>query len=376
MTEKQFKDSFFDYYRNDSVAGAGFSIFGDHNYNDFYVHTPDNKFVKILVSPMSMHMEKPDHYQADYDGDGKDELIIQPKVLHGTGYMEDTLIMVDTDKSGSWYAYHFNAKLYEDYFNKVASTTVSNKKATLKYRNKALGDPVPVKTSDAKFRFDSLVGIYPIQKEIYVYTNPFVPTEGNMDGIGEFSQYRIWLNVKYKGAGQFTVTDSFSQLNPDKYYEKAVEKLKEGLFYGYIEGPAVETPILVTTEHVVEEITSWDPDSLYDGHASLDCKFYLLNGTSSLRMVEKWTTTSAYMPLAFTAKGVLYSNRFSNTVYDVNGSKFVPIAGIDRGTDDKLVYTKSTDGKTYTKCTESEYGKLLDEYGTAHSVVVQKKMKY
>ncbi len=72
------------------------------------VKTPDERFVRFDQVPMVDWIwgNLPVYAGNDLDGDGENELVLKTSVLHGTGFMRETVFVVDKDETGKWRAYH------------------------------------------------------------------------------------------------------------------------------------------------------------------------------------------------------------------------------------------------------------------------------
>jgi len=92
-----------------------FQIYTTENKYTF-ITTPDGEYVLIYAFCCDLiYVTLPEAHAADYDGDGEIELCIWVYNLHGTGFMQHTLYMID--KGGeydSWCAYRLSPNYYVD----------------------------------------------------------------------------------------------------------------------------------------------------------------------------------------------------------------------------------------------------------------------
>lgn len=342
----------------------------DYTPTNFYVKTPDNKYVEVLIPPVSVHMEWPDFYEYDFDGDNEDELMIQPKILHGTGYYEDTVIMIDKNEDDIWYAYHLATSLYGDYYEENLATVYRNGKLNLEFMEEETDEAIKVDSEDYIFIANSLVKIYPVEDEILVCSSPYAVIDGDIDsGMGYFSDYNIWLTLEYDGEGEFEIVDEMLQKSAEVLYEKEIDKLKKGSYYGFIEGPVVEEPLLLVATQVCEEITADDPDMVYCG-AAAEAEAYMMKNNKLVKIGDL-ICSSAYMPLRYNLDGIVVENRFGAEVFVLENGKFVNTFAIDRGNESETKFQKY-DGRKWSGISEKQYEELRTELTNSFAIYFEK----
>lgn len=368
LSEKEFNESLYiidtkGFHFEDEV----FTVYGTHDGSRMYVKTTDDQYVEILVPPVSNHEEFPDLTMADYDGDDEYELSIIPHVLHGTGYYEDTAIIIDKSENGTWFAYHLPVDFYRDYFNEHIEASCKNKKLSMKLNGEDVGTPVKVDDNDYDYYFNSLTEIQSIGSSIYVSTVPLAYSKKVGYGIGDLSDYKIWLTVEYHGNGEFAISDSMYQLYARKLYEKEIDKVPSDKFYSFIEGPCVESPLMAISTYVNESWVFENP--VYKGTAG-SCEVYVMKNNKLTKIGEIEGDGEDY--LYYDESNIIVYAAHSITTYSVENNKIV----LDQGIQDDVIcaYDKKYegygifDGKKFKKISKKMYEQYRKEAATSHEM--------
>lgn len=370
LSEKEFNEAAF-LITSQGLDKDVFKLYSVRNDNYMYVVTPDGQYVEILVNAVSTHMEWPTCSMADYDNDGEYEMAIIPHILHGTGYYEESLIIVDRSENDTWFAYHLPVDLYSDYFVENVEARVKNKKLELIFNGESVGTPVKVDHDDYNFNTSSKVDIFPCGDSILVNTNPYYYDENMGSALGEFYDTKLWLSISYNGAGEFEVLDGMSQPRAESLFEKEISKLGDDKFYGFIEGPAVETPLMIVSDSVIEQITSYDEDSVMAGHAPCFCDVYMMKGGKMTKIGEIEGSTNVYA-IAYNEDAIVVREHHSVSAYKVENGKLVFVEGYQDDVvcafDEKYEGFGRFDGKKFKKMSEKQYYKQRFEYAKCHDI--------
>jgi len=377
LTEKEFNASLYIIGIYSVEKDESYKLFAVHDGSAMYVKTPDDQYVEILVPPVSNHEQLPDVSTGDYDGDGEYELAIIPHVLHGTGYYEDSFIMVDKSENDTWFAYHLSKELYIDYFNKHITTSYKNKKLSMKLDGVEVGKSVTV-AEESDYYFNSLTNISMNGDTVLVSTVPLVYSTKIGHGIGEFSDYKIWLSIEYKGCGEFNIYDSMYQLYAKKLYQKQIENISSDKFYGFLEGPSFETPIMLVSNSVYEQMSAVDEDLVNYGRAHLTCEVYLMVNNKCKKIGELDPGTSLYT-IKYIGKDIIVHERHGVKTYYVEGDKLVFNNGIQDNVvatfDEKYEGYGFYDGKKFKKLSETAYYKYCREFEKGHEIYLTRGSK-
>ncbi|MBD5454241.1 MAG: hypothetical protein HDR30_08020, partial [Lachnospiraceae bacterium] len=76
------------------------------------IETAGKEYLYADIGYTSNYLDSPTWKEADFDGDGINELAIINYIKHGTGLWVESLYMVDQNEAGKWEMYEF---LHEDY---------------------------------------------------------------------------------------------------------------------------------------------------------------------------------------------------------------------------------------------------------------------
>ncbi len=95
---------------------AGFACYSMDGGEHFLVTAPDGCMIYADAPVISNYEIQPLLNEADYDGDGENELAVITCVLHGTGVKVDSLFMADHTEDRSWKIYQFLDSDYLGWF--------------------------------------------------------------------------------------------------------------------------------------------------------------------------------------------------------------------------------------------------------------------
>lgn len=188
----------------DSIFGTigetgGYTIYGifDDEGQAMLVEHPDGSYVWIEAPFVSVHDEQP-RFSIIEGEEGEEYLAIMTYVLHGTGYSEDTLIIVDGD-----YAYHLLAGEYLPAMCENFTVTGQGDKWSLEIDGKTAGEYDTKGDDTSACTLGFLTEIEIKDSQIHVISEMIVFNESNM--IGDFPGVALDLILDYSGEGDFEV---------------------------------------------------------------------------------------------------------------------------------------------------------------------------
>lgn len=374
LSEKEFYASLYNIATRSYDGDKTFELYGVHDDSAMYVKTTDDQYVEILVPPVSNYEILPDVSMGDYDDDGEYELTIIPHVLHGTGYYEDSFIIIDQSENGTWFAYHLNKNIYLDYFDNAVETSYKNKKLSIKLHRKEIGKPITVE-EESDYYLNSLTEISMTGDTVLVSTVPLAYPKSLGYAIGELSDYKIWLSIEYEGCGVFDTYDSMYQLYAKKLYEKQIEELPAGKFYGFVEGPCVDSPLMLVSDSVIEQVTSFDEDSVFSGHAPCFCDVYAMVNNKYKKIGTLEGGTNVYA-VSYNENAIIVRDHHSVRTYVVENNKLVLDTGIQDDVacvfDEKYEGYGIYDGKKFKKISKKLYDEYRMEFAKGHEIYFQR----
>lgn len=290
-----------------------YQIYSSDSYNVFFstvtrrliVKNKDEDFVYIDEPVISNHEEKPIFYEYDLDGDGEGELLIMPHILHGTGYFEDLLFIVD-----GWSAYKFDYTQYMDAFINRISYKMAENTVTPYLDGMAVGEPYDIsevlKTNDKSeiaVYMEKSVCIVPYDGRIMVSTQPYFDYR-TMNEAHE----KYWYIVKYLGDGKVKEEDLVCRQSEVMYRKIITDALRDNQMYYIWDNPFFPEPLVLISDKGYYDM-DWQSEHLSpksDVFALEDNKLVLFGTVECMR---------ASYHLSLGARGLLTADNHSKTVY-------------------------------------------------------------
>lgn len=117
-----------------------FDVYGTNLIDTMLVRTPDEKYLRIDHRFSSNYNEVPFIYEADFDTDGEQELVIMGGFgYHGTGIYLEQLFIVDRGKDEIWRAYELHDDIYLPMIRQHIDSVYSEKGLELQIDGKGVG---------------------------------------------------------------------------------------------------------------------------------------------------------------------------------------------------------------------------------------------
>lgn len=215
----------------------GFTLYGADYTESMILKTWDGNYVKIEEPFLSGYMIQPELWESDFDGDGEPEAAIRCVVMHGTGYMVESLYMADRNGSG-WQVYTMQEDFYLEQLDRqystelIASDKASEGNAAVRmiFEGKAVGisrdswekeesNPYFFAGNQIRYRFDG--------ESVVLMADLGIYSDNNFSG--DYFGDRITAKAEYDGGGQWRLTDF---CYTDSGLEEQVSNTLEAYFVG------------------------------------------------------------------------------------------------------------------------------------------------
>ncbi|WP_026528754.1 hypothetical protein [Butyrivibrio sp. VCD2006] len=329
-------------------------------------------YLEVSVPAINYLGDAPWFEECDIDGDGENELLYKPgRLFHGTGYLEDLMLVADTDKKGDWTVYLLNPEMYLTEIAKQVEGRIVNGKATLYVNGKAEGEPLSEDdTFDGKtpeLYLENIVQIDVYDGKIWVMDEPmFDASSARSAGI------TLCYPITYEGVGKYSGGKLVCRADFYGLYDTIIESFKENDLYYVWKNPNFEiAPIL--TANIKDKV---DGTEEYDYYLSSCNISSLQNGKLKLMETIKGETTKN--PISICSDGLILKGEHFLYVYgpDSTGKKVIIKYGVE---DDKISnfskhkgYIRIRDGKAQNS-TSFEFEEAFKKYETASPISFIKK---
>lgn len=207
--------SWFDFYGeyaskeiacNLAVIGQtkGFELYAVHGpFEHMMVKTPDKKYVWIDYASTCNHGAQPMIGEADFDKDGKMELVITGLCAgHGTGVNVETMLMVDQNEKQDWVAYMISQEWYEKELASYVKTTHDENGMQLWIDGKAVGEPKDVEGDTSAYYYGGCQIFFTYEKnKLYLYSSLGIFSDSNYSG--DYNDDNVVMELAYHGNGKW-----------------------------------------------------------------------------------------------------------------------------------------------------------------------------
>lgn len=216
---------------------AGFTLYGADDTESMILKTWDGSYVKIEEPFLSTYMIQPELWENDFDGDGELEAAIRCVVLHGTGYMVESLFMAD--RSGSvWQVYSMEEDFYLEQLGRQYSTELipadrtSEGNAVLRMAldGKTVGiprDSLEKEEANPYFSAGNQIRYLFDGEAVMLIADLGVYSDQNFSG--NYFGDRIAARVRFDGGGQWRMEDF-------RYIDSGLEERVSNALRAYFEG--------------------------------------------------------------------------------------------------------------------------------------------
>ena len=172
------------------------------------IETVGKEYLYADIQYTSNYMSPPTWKEADFDGDGINELAMINYIKHGTGCHIDSLYITDQNESGEWEMYEF---LHEDYcrqLRKHFNTVIDGDDTWFVFDGQWIGAPELFNQGDS-YRYD-------VENQIeFEYTSDGIEIIAEVEGIctsggwgtNDYPDYQISAQVKHLGNGNWQLSD-------------------------------------------------------------------------------------------------------------------------------------------------------------------------
>lgn len=181
-----------------------FAVFAGSDDTTVFV-TPDNTYITANMPIVDTTREEVacDFAEKDFDNDGVDELGMVVRTLHGSGYFENALFVLDKESaSGKWSVYHMTPEWFTKEILKRAKFDIENNIVKVSIDGEVCDSVERTMTGEVSMSLEQLVEIE-ISGDSFEMTN--TPAYFNDDDeYGMFDSGKdIKLEIEYKGDGVF-----------------------------------------------------------------------------------------------------------------------------------------------------------------------------
>lgn len=185
------------------------------NGNNCVILTPDGELIKFDYNLCDfIYGTIPELYPCDFDDDGEIELGIIASVFHGTGFYQQSLIILNKLKEGLWGAYHLTPQNYTQTIAEHLRFIDAGSEIEIIYNGDSV-DKVS-KNDDSQIiglYYDDFVEIEFSGKDVIVRSNPIIYSE--LDGIG-LTLGTAKLTYSFGEVGSISDFEYYKEADPKK----------------------------------------------------------------------------------------------------------------------------------------------------------------
>ena len=201
------------YYLTEMLDGMGLVNTTEHfatyvvGDDGVIIETAGKEYLYADIEYTSNYMVSPKWKEADFDGDGINELAMITYVKHGTGLSVESLYMADRNAAGEWKMYEF---LHEDYcqqLRKHFDTVTDGDDIWFVFDGQWIGAPELFNNEVPSYRYDVENIIW------FEFTPDGIEITAAVEGIStssgwsDDSGYYISAQVKHLGNGNWQLSD-------------------------------------------------------------------------------------------------------------------------------------------------------------------------
>ncbi|MDE5597545.1 MAG: hypothetical protein K2J04_06915 [Lachnospiraceae bacterium] len=173
------------------------------------IETAEQKYLYADIRYTTHYMVSPKWKEADFDGDGINELAMITFVKHGTGCHINSLYITDQNEAGEWKMYEF---LHEDYcrqLRKHFDTVIDGDDTWFVFDGQWIGAPELFNNEVPSYQYD-------VENQIeFEYTPDGIEITAEVEGIrtsdpwgiNDYPDYQISAQVKHLGNGNWQLSD-------------------------------------------------------------------------------------------------------------------------------------------------------------------------
>jgi len=215
----------------------------------------------------------PDMYPCDFDGDGKIELGLIPYIFHGTGFSQESLIILESTGDGYWYSDHLTPQEYMQTITDHLRFIDKGNEIEIIYDGESTGSaPKDPNASNLMIFLDDFVDIEFNGKNAVVRVNPSMYSDDNPSGTTMGTAKITYSADKY---GTFEVSDFvyFAESDANK------------LLNDFAEGKITDT----------DGRYLFDPDNCYDDSLPMETAFVDVNNDEKDELIIREVGSIPYI---------------------------------------------------------------------------------
>ena len=208
----------------------------------------DSEYLEVGVPAISYTGDEPEYMEYDIDNDGELELIYEPsRLFHGTGYYEEFILIVDTDKNSKWTVYTLNPQKYMPEIAKQVEGKFINGKATLLVNGKEEGIAVPESEipegMNPGLYLENVVNIDIYDGIIWVGSEPMFDA-ASMSG----PDVIVYYPITYEGEGKYSGDKVICRPGYYDVYRDTIDSFGENDLYYIWRNPKLDMPLMLTAD--------------------------------------------------------------------------------------------------------------------------------
>lgn len=187
-----------------------YTLYGKGDFQSMLL-TRNGRYSEIHYPYASNYMILPDLMEADFDGDGIEEVAIRFNLQHGTGLYIDTLLLGDFWQDGKLYVYQFLADDFTEQMQERISYRYVTNGLQAYVKGEPAGEPMPDDPElgpYASAATGSRVRFYYGDSRIFIRGGLDFYSGDVSRATPEFSDYAIGAEVVYENGGKFSLKNS------------------------------------------------------------------------------------------------------------------------------------------------------------------------
>lgn len=187
-----------------------YTLYGKGDFQSMLL-TRNGRYSEIHYPYASNYMILPDLMEADFDGDGIEEVAVKFNLQHGTGLYIDTLLLGDLWQDGKLYVYQFLADDFTEQMQERISCRYVSNGLQAYVKGEPAGEPMPDDPELGPY-----VSVATGSRVRFYYGDSRIFIRGGLDfysgdesrATPEFSDYAIGAESVYENGGKFSLKNS------------------------------------------------------------------------------------------------------------------------------------------------------------------------